>query len=79
MVDGFEAGPGLMIDPSPEAQRAAGYYPNCIPNRCSLNSNSCYSVSRKISYCLKCNEEMTQAMLATRKQRETRRVREAGK
>lgn len=78
-VDGFEAGPGVMIDPSAEARRAAGYYPNYIPVRCSLNSNSCYSASCKISYCPKCNEEMTRAMLAATRQRQTGRTREEGK
>ena len=68
-----------MIDPSPDARRAAGYYPNYIPVRCSLNSNSYYSVPCKISYCPKCNEEMTRAMRAARKQREARRAQEEGK
>lgn len=78
-VGGFEAHPGVMIDLSSAARRAAGYYPNYIPVRYSLESNSCCSVSCKISYCPKCNEEMIRAMLMARKQREARRAQENGK
>ena len=76
-VDGFGVGPGMMICSTSDAVQASGYYPNHVSG--SLQSNCVFSVSRRITYCLHCEEEFQQAITAAKKQRELRRQRAVGK